>query len=602
LKTNNSTTQNKRKILTRVFLGIFFIIILRYFHIQIIESKQFFEDAVDNSIRKIRSIPPRGIIYDRNSRVIVSNRSSFSIKIYPHHYNDSFDSDLLYKMIYSAEKRSKLLVEESNFLDTIQSNKSRRHKKYKAINIINYIDFKTKALLSEYKNSFPGLLFSSNPARVYLDSLKLSHILGYLRPVPDSLVRAKIYDINDIKGISGIEKIYENKLKGKKGVEAHIINTFGKKLGIDKGRSISYVAGEDIYLSIDYNLQKKIENLLEGHKGAVICMNPSNGEVLAMASAPNYDLSQFIGPLKTEVWKAWNKEKRLMNRATAGKYHPGSLYKLVSSIMFIDQQLIPTKEKVFCNGKYELEDQSNPGVPKIYRCWKAEGHGDVDLYEAIKQSCNVYFYDMILKYQSQDRYIIDLLSEYANKLGFDQKIGIDIFEQKGRIPDSEWMVDNYGKSWPKRGAMPSLIIGQGENEITPLQAINLINLIAMRGEAYKPRLVLNEPLEPIEVKISKYVWDEIQKAMYGVVNEENGTGTMLKRKDEIVRGKTGTAQTKSSTTDQLLSWFGGYIETDKNLMSLVVLIEDTDSKTKYLAKQISKEIFDYYISMEIDDE
>ncbi len=600
MKFKNNSLQDKRKFLTKVFLSIFCIILARYFYIQIIKNEQFFEDSIDNSITKIKSIPSRGIIYDRNGRVIVANRSSFSIKIYPNHYDKSFNSELLFKLINSAEKRSELLVNQNEFLDTIQKNKKRRHKKYKAINIINYIDFKTKALLSEYKNDFPGLFFSSNPARLYpADSLKLSHVLGYLRPVPDSLIKSKVYDIDDIKGIRGIEKIYENKLRGKKGIEFHIINTFGKNLGIDKSRSISSIPGEDIYLTIDYDLQLKIENLLEGHKGAVICMNPRNGEILAMASAPNYDLSQFIGPLKQKVWENWNKEKRLINRATAGKYPPGSLYKLVSSIMFLDKQLISTKQTVFCNGKYELEDQSNPGVPKIYRCWKPEGHGNMDMYDAIKQSCNVYFYDMILKYQDKDKYIINSLSEYANKLGFDQKVGIDIFEQRGRIPDDNWMITNYGKTWPKRGAMPSLVIGQGENEITPLQAINLINMIAMRGETYKPKLVLSEPLEPIKVKISKYVWDEIQEAMYGVVNEENGTGVMLKRENEIIRGKTGTAQKKSSTTDQLLSWFGGYIENGNSLMSLVVLIEDTDSQTKYLAKQISKEIFNYYVSSEV---
>ena len=210
--------------------------------------------------------------------------------------------DLLYKLIGSADKRSELLVNRNEFIDTIKNNKKRRHRKYKAVNIINYIDFETKALLSEYKNDFPGLFFSSNPARVYpADSLKLSHVLGYLRPVPDSLIKSKAYDIDDIKGISGIEKIYENKLKGKKGIESHIINTFGKNLGIDKNRSISSIPGKDIYLTIDYGLQLKIEKLLEGYKGAVICMNPRNGEILAMASAPNYDLSQFIGPLKQKA-------------------------------------------------------------------------------------------------------------------------------------------------------------------------------------------------------------------------------------------------------------------------------------------------------------
>ena len=201
-------------------------------------------------------------------------------------------------------------------------------------------------------------------------------------------------------------------------------------MGVDNKRSIPYVPGEDLFLSIDYDLQKFIENLLLEHVGSIICMNPSNGEILAMASAPDYSLSQFIGPLKYDTWQAWTKEKRLLNRSTAGTYHPGSLYKLVTSIMFLDKQMINKEEKIFCNGKFELEDQSNPDKPKVFRCWKEEGHGDVNLHDAIVQSCNVYFYDMILKNQDKNKYIINDLNNYAKKLGLNKKVGIEIFEKK----------------------------------------------------------------------------------------------------------------------------------------------------------------------------
>ena len=283
-----------------------------------------------------------------------------------------------------------------------------------------------------------------------------------MRPVhQDSVYPHSYYSINDIIGIDGIERAYEKKLRGIKGEKSHIINTYGKDLGVDNKRSIPYVPGEDLFLSIDYDLQKFIENLLLEHVGSIICMNPSNGEILAMASAPDYSLSQFIGPLKYDTWQAWTKEKRLLNRSTAGTYHPGSLYKLVTSIMFLDKQMINKEEKIFCNGKFELEDQSNPDKPKVFRCWKEEGHGDVNLHDAIVQSCNVYFYDMILKNQDKNKYIINDLNNYAKKLGLNKKVGIEIFEKKGRIPDSDWMEINYGKRWPKRGSMPNLSIGQG---------------------------------------------------------------------------------------------------------------------------------------------
>ena len=600
LKDNNII---KAKKLNNVVLLIFFIILCRYFFIQVLSKQQFIKDASKNKYTAVKSIPPRGIIYDRNKNVIVSNRNTFSIKIYPNHYDESFNLDLFYKIINKAEKRSKLFIEQDEFKKLILSHKKNSVKKYKPITVINFIDFKTKALLSEHKNDFPGLIFSINPSRFYQESPNLSHVLGYLRPVHrDSVYPNSYYSINDIIGIDGIERVYEKKLRGIKGEESHIINTYGKDLGIDKKRSIPYVPGGDLFLSIDYDLQKFIENLLKENIGSIICMNPSNGEILAMASAPDYSLSQFIGPLKYETWQAWTKEKRLLNRSTAGTYHPGSLYKLVTSIMFLDKQMINKEEKIFCNGKFELEDQSNPDKPKVFRCWKDEGHGDVNLHDAIVQSCNVYFYDMILKNQEKNKYIINDLNDYAEKLGLNKKVGIEIFEKRGRIPDSDWMEINYGKRWPKRGSMPNLSIGQGSNSITPLQAINLINIIALRGNFVKPTLLLDNFQNSSKIDISKYVWDEIQDAMFDVVNDKSGTAHYLKDYRAIIRGKTGTAQTvSSSTNEQLLSWFGGYMEFNSNLFSIVVLIENTNSETKSISKVLSKEVFNFILNRETDE-
>ncbi len=591
----------KARKLNNVILLIFFVILSRYFFIQVLSKQQFIQDASDNKYTTIESIPPRGIIYDRNGTVIVSNRNTFSIKIYPNHYDETFNENLFYKMINSAKKRSKLFVSQYEFKELVLSHKKNSIKKYKPITIINFIDFKTKALLSEHKNDFPGLVFSINPSRFYQDSINLSHVLGYLRPVhQDSIYPHSYYSINDIIGIDGIERVYEKTLRGIKGEESHIINTYGKDLGIDKKRSIPYVPGDDLFLSIDYDLQKFIENLLSNHIGSIICMNPVNGEILAMASAPDYSLSQFVGPLKYDTWQAWNKEKKLLNRSTAGTYHPGSLYKLVTSIMFLDKQMINKNQRVFCNGKFELEDQSNPDKPKVFRCWKDEGHGDVNLHDAIVQSCNVYFYEMILRNQEKNKYIINDLSDYAEKLGLNKKVGIEIFEKSGRIPNSDWMKINYGKRWPKRGSMPNLSIGQGSNSITPLQAINLINIIAMKGNFVKPTLLLDNLQDLSKIDISKYVWDELQNAMFDVVNDKSGTAYYLKDHRAIIRGKTGTAQTISSTTnDQLLSWFGGYMEFNNSLFSIVVLIENTNSETKSISKELSKEIFNFTLSRDI---
>tara|TARA_B100002052_G_C15886427_1_gene601793 strand:- start:1339 stop:3156 length:1818 start_codon:yes stop_codon:yes gene_type:complete len=599
LKNNSALFAKRKNNLIFFIFFIFSIITLRFFFIQIIKYESFESASDRNSSRLVKTNAPRGFITDRNGRVIVSNRSTFSIEIYPVNFNDSsFNFNLFYSIIDKAQKRSNFLVKKENFIDSINYIKKYFRKgKFKPVSIINYIDFQTKALLSEYKIHFPGLSFKSNPARYYSKDLRLSHVLGYLRPVPIHKVNKEGYDINDIYGVDGIESKFEDKLRGKKGMENRIIDAHGLDYGLDNEKdNIPSISGDNIKLTIDYDLQYTVEQLIEQYTGSVICMDPLNGEVLAMASSPNYSLSEFIGPLKHEIWNDWTEKKILLNRATVGQYQPGSLHKLVAYIMFMDKNLISNDLKVDCDGKFELEDFSNPGKPQIYRCWKEDGHGEVDINDAIKKSCNVYFYDMILKYQEKDNLIIDELYEYSEKLGFNNKTGIEIFEQKGRIPDSNWMNINEGKRWPKRGSMPNLVIGQGANAITPLQAINAINLIATNGNTFKPRLVMESSLIPVKSSIKRHIWINLQDALYSVVNEEGGTAYSLRKDDVIVRGKTGTAQSKSnSSTEDLISWFAGYIEYNEKLMSIVVMIENTNTKTKGLAKEISNEIINYQI-------
>ncbi len=599
MKNNSSISSGRKNNIFRIILIIFSIILFQFFYIQVIKHNDYSLDSASNRSKLIKTNAPRGFIKDRNGKVIVSNRSTFSIEIYPFHFNSSaFDIELFYSIIEKANKRTNFLINKSEFIDSINYIRKFRHRKYRPVSIINYIDFQTKALLSEYKIHFPGLIFKPNPARYYADNLRLSHVLGYLRPVPLEIVNTNSnYDFNDSYGVDGIEGKFENLLKGDKGMEWRLMSAHGLDYGLDMEKeNVDSKSGQDVQLTIDYDLQLKIEQMLNNYTGSVICMNPNNGEILAMASAPNFSLNEFIGPLKHKTWNEWTKEKILLNRATAGLYQPGSLYKLVSYIMFLDKNEISVNETVFCNGKFELEDFSKPGEPQIHRCWKEDGHGEVNLNDAIKQSCNVYFYDLILRYQENNNLIIDDLYEYANKLGFDKKTGIEIFEKYGRIPDSKWMIKNIGKRWPKRGSMPNLIIGQGANVITPIQAINAINIIATTDKTYKPKIVMSSPAVAIKSGISNSILYSLQNALFSVVNDSKGTAYNIKKNKAILRGKTGTAQSKSkSSSDGLISWFLGYVEFENRTMSIVVVIENTDTSNKGIAKKITSEIIDFEI-------
>jgi len=588
-------SKNRKKNLFNLILIFFLLILIKYFYVQIISYNYYKKRSGDNHIEIVETKPPRGIIYDRNKQELVSNRETFSIQIYPAYYNKIFDEDLFYQKIYSAKKRSEILVDQNQFKDSI-----RNSGKYQSITIVDYIDFETRALMNEYKLDFPGLIFYKNPARFYSDSLKLSHVLGYLRPIDTHDLKDGSYNLNDIKGKAGIEKEYEKKLRGKKGKKYHLVDTYGQDFGIDEeSNNIEEIPGENLFLTIDYNLQLKVEQLLKGRRGAVICMNPKNGEILAIASAPDYSLKEFIGPLKTKIWNKWKEENILVNRALRGRYSPASIYKLVVGIMFLEEKQFPISEYIFCNGEYKLEDKSREEGFIIQRCWKEGGHGNVNLHDAIVQSCNIYFYDMILKYQNKNEYIIDILSKYANKFGFNKKTGVVLSEISGNIPDSDYMRKHDGRSWAKRGTMTNLVIGQGDNIVSPIQIINFINLIATKGKTFQPKLVLNEDSFPFELDISNYVWNDIQSAMYSVVNDAEGTAYMLNNNNANIYGKIGTQQLtaldKSAYSNQN-SLFTGYIEKDQEMMSIIVVIENVDESSKSIAKLISKNIFDYYLS------
>ena len=228
MKNNFKDISIRKENIFNFILLIFVLITIRYFYIQLIKGDFFKQESGHNSSRLVKTKPPRGSIIDRNGKPIVSNRSSFSILIYPINYNDSlFDQNLFYNIIDKANKRSNFLINKKQFSDSLIKSKKYRTLKYKPVRIINYIDFETKAKLMEYKIQFPGLSFKSNPARFYSDTLRLSLVLGYLRPIPIEKIGIDGYDYSDSYGVEGIEGKFENILRGEKGIEFRLVDVKG---------------------------------------------------------------------------------------------------------------------------------------------------------------------------------------------------------------------------------------------------------------------------------------------------------------------------------------------------------------------------------------
>jgi len=579
---SNSIKNSRKQIFIFIYLTLSFLILYRYFFLQIVKYETFKEKAGNNSLRKIILYPPRGIIYDRNHIPIVDNNPLYQMKIISKDMQENFN----YQILMKHTGISKLSVDS-----VILESKKNPGGQFKPMLLKKYIDINTKSVLEEYKLDLKGLYFSELPARIYTSNCNLTHVLGYLRKVDKKFLSKENYHINDIIGYSGVEKYYEEKLHGIYGVDYFLVDRFGVIQGkYDTNNDIYPVQGEDLYLTIDSNIQDFIESLFEDSKGAVIVMDPSNGEIISMMSNPIYDLNSFVGALSINEWNKLenDKDKPFTNRAIQSTYPPGSIFKLVLSAIAIEQNIIDEDWTVECNGEYHFYDT-------IFRCWKNAGHGEISLNEAIKSSCNIFFYNLMQKIKFND------WSDISQNFGFGKKVGIDLPEEhKGLIPDKNFMNRFYkDKGGWSTGHLLNLSIGQGEISVTPIQVIQLINSIANNGIVYTPHLNIISNLEKSNLNYRQDVWSFLKQAMYDAVNSNGGTAynTRINRKVGTVYGKTGTAQVCSNCDIEPHGWFAGFIELNNGKQYTICIIIENGGKGSGKPTKMAKEIFQYIVGL-----
>ena len=558
-----------------VLAGIFTILFFRFYHLQIYQHSKYEEKAGNNSVRKISIHAPRGIIYDRNGIPIVDNRQIYDLAVIPFDVTDQFD----YAMV---SQRTEVSTDELR--DKIAKGKESFHR-FRPIPIKRHINFETRSHLEENKLSLPGTIFSEFPARTYPRNAKLTHVLGYLRVVTDLSTsipnQGWEYKLGDVFGFSGIERVYESNLRGRDGTEYRLVDIYGIDHGVYQDTpGQKPTPGESITLTIDIQLQSLIEELFEGKKGSAICMIPTNGDVLAFVSAPDYDLNSFAGPVPIDLWEEWNTnpEKPLINRGIQGLYPPGSTFKLIGAALAKEKGIVGDDWTINCNGVYHLGDRD-------FHCWNTNGHGIVNMDRAIHQSCNIYFYHLIQKLTFNN------WKEMAESFGFGTSTGIDLLGEKaGLVPGKVYMNTKYGKFGWAIGNLLTFIIGQGDVLVTPLQVVQLMNIIATKGATKSPHILLDRPSENITVSLKTSTWNFLQQATWNVVNHEDGTGKAAKVSGCEVHGKTGTAQNPHGEDH---SWFAGYIvKGNTPILSLAVLVEH-GGKGSVEAASISHKIFKY---------
>jgi penicillin-binding protein 2 len=527
---------------------IFGMVLLRLFSLQVLAGERYRELSEENRIRVEVLTAPRGEIRDRKGRLLTDNVPSFTVTIDPYDkaYVDqpaSLDSTL-------AHLGGILEVDPAALIAKVKKD---RKQSFLVIRLKRNADLKSVAYISEHRSELPGVDVDAEPLRRYPYGLLASHLLGYVGEISDKELedpKFATYTRGDLVGRMGIERQYEQFVRGVDGKRFVEVNALGRKADLlgDK-RPIEPRRGADLTLTIDLDLQRAAEDAFRpGARGAIVALDPRTGEVLALASKPNYDPNEFSTGITQARWDELSQGGNypLFNRAIQAAYPPGSTLKpfVVLAGLTVHAISAATTFRDPCFGYYQFGSRR-------FGCWDKDGHGWVSLRAAVARSCDVYFYQLGL------RTGLDRISDFMKMLRVSERTGIDLpQERRGLFPDPGWYDRRYGVGRWSKGLVLNLAIGQGEASVTPIKLAQLTAMIANGGILHRPR-VLKEitrdgaalaravpPADSLQEKLTFAPGDlaAVRSAMVAVVNDPGGTGGASRVDSVTVAGKTGTAQ------------------------------------------------------------
>jgi penicillin-binding protein 2 len=597
--------QLKKRTDAATLVIIFFIVIIlaRLWFLQIHYGSKYRELADNNRVRMLDVVAPRGTILDREERTIITNRPSFNIVWVK---EDSPDPDEIIK------KLSRIFnVEIAVLLKRVRE--AADNPRHIPIMLKEDIDWKTLVYIENNRYELPGVRIEVLPRRDYLFNDLGSHMIGYLGQINMKELEGRKwanYQSGDQLGKRGFEKIYEDELRGEKGIMYMEVDAHGFEQRQLKGKEP--LSGNDLQLTIDLDLQLEAEKAMAGRAGAVVAMDVQSGRILTFASAPPVHLEDFVGGISTKNWQALlnNIKRPLVHKTIQGQYPPGSTYKIVTALAGLSKGVITPNTVYYCSGSMRFGKRR-------YGCWKEGGHGPVSLHRALAESCDVYFYQVGLKVG------VDSLAEYANRMGLGHKTGIDFeYEKSGLIPTSAWKKLAKGVSW-QEGETLSIAIGQGFNLVTPLQVCQMTSALANGGILYKPFLIEKiidpeghitrefEPIVDVELIGMEKFFELIRKGLVGAVNDRHGTGKAARLKDITVAGKTGTAQVvtmeKFKEVDEEdvaykhrdHAWFTSFAPAENPEIAVTVLVEHGGHGGS-AAAPVAKKILERYFAKKVE--
>jgi penicillin-binding protein 2 len=569
-----------------VALSLF--LITGFWRLQIVDPEYYSQLSERNHIKEIKIPAARGRILDRDGRVLVDNYPAFSV-VGKWGDDKQLESDL-------PGIAAGLGMEQADLSQRIAT--ARRRAPLRPIPLREKASWQDVAFVESHRSEYPGLHLMTFQSRSYPPNGFGAHFLGYVGEVSENdldLPELALLEPGDLVGKAGIERQYNDVLRGADGVRRIVVNTFGAEMALlDESPP---VAGRDLRLTIDYDLQAIAEQGFSEDSGALVALDPRTGEVLALVSRPTFDPNLFTSGISGSNWSKLMNDRNLplVNRSIQAQLAPGSVYKILLAAAALQAGTLSADTTYYCPGGATF-------YGRYFRCWNRRGHGYVNLHQAIVHSCDVFFYNLGRNLG------VDLISDYSTQFGLGHRTGIDLpHEQAGTVPSPAWKERVFGEKWYP-GETISLAIGQGALTTTPLQLAYSIGGIASGGHFVRPHLVATDDLVshgrqlPGEGEIRVALADEtvvaVTDALYGVVNE-GGTGGRARIPGVDVGGKTGTAQVASLQTAAEAggalrdnAWFVGLAPRRNPEIVVVVLYQSGEHG--YLAAPLAREVIKAY--------
>jgi len=586
-----------------VFVGLAFLLIfIRLWSLQVIKGSELQRLSENNCIRLRENPADRGVLLDRQGRILAHNRPSFEVHLVP--------EDLKANPEVLIKVGEMLNMAPDEIVEKMKAQK--RRAPFKPVKIKSDINWNELALLESNRVHLPGLIVDVRPRRAYDYGDLASHLVGYLGEVDENELKQSKdppYRMGALIGKYGVEYRWEDDLRGVDGGRQIEVDAIGREI-----RALGVVEpfpGNNLFLTIDLDLQKTAEEAYQDKNGALIAMDLKTGRILAMVSKPSFEPDIFARNILPEEWKSLveNPHHPLQNKGIQGQYPAGSVFKIITAIAGLEAGVITPDTPFTCTGAFSYGNRD-------FRCWKEGGHGTLSLHRALVESCDIYFYQVGLKVG------VDLIAHYANEFGLGRVTGISLpHEKPGTVPSSSWKKKRFGVPW-YTGETLSFSVGQGYLNATPLQLLMLISSVANGGRFYLPQVVerveniygskLKEypPVELGKANVSEKTLQIVREALRGAVNDPHGTGGTCALKDIQVAGKTGTAQVvrmpvnfKKGDMNRMPlkfrdhAWFVAYAPFEDPKISIAVLVEHGGFGAS-AAAPIAKKVIEKYFNLE----